>query len=299
MGPSILVVYRSSPIQAFAEVEKIKAKFIELNARVESIPVNEVVPFFDGRTLVPINPAGQLLTGYDLVFFYGILGSSHGDRLRAFEACGMRVMNRPDAIELVANKHRCAVKLGSAGIPFPAHLLLSSSAGSKKAANRKLGSQMMTKPVSGSLGTNVSFVPNQSVLERMSIGDKYMAQEYVFAATAGDVRVFVVGGKAVASMRRVPARGEYRANLSRGGTGSVHNLTPEEERVCLEAVKLSGLDFAGVDFVPTDGGPVIIEINSRPGQKISQVCGVDVNNAVIKHVVDLARDEMFKRLKNA
>lgn len=299
MGPSILVVYRASPIRASSEVERLQVALEELGARVESIHVNDVVPFFDGRTLTPINPAGQTLTGYDLVFFYGILGETHGDRLRAFEACGMRVMNRPDAIELVSNKHRCAVTLGAEGIPFPPHLLLSASAGSKKAAARKLGNRMMTKPVSGSLGTNVSFVPNQSVLERMSIGDRYIAQEYVAAAAAGDVRVFVVGGKVVASMRRVPARGEYRANLSRGGTGSVYKLSAREEQACLAAVAECGLDFAGVDFVPTQSGPILIEINSRPGDKISQVCGIDVRAKVLEHVVAVARQEMSRRLKGA
>lgn len=299
MGPSILVVYRVSPVKASAEVERVTTSLTELGARVESIHVNDVVPFFDGKTLVPINPAGQLLTGYDLVFFYGIMGDTHGDRLRTFERCGMRVMNAPDAIQLVANKHRCAVELGAAGIYFPPHLLLSSSAGSKKAASRKLGNRMMTKPVNGSLGTNVSFIPNQSVLNRMSIGDRYMAQEYVAEAAAGDVRVFIVGGKVVASMRRVPARGEYRANLSRGGTGSVYDLSAEEERLCLKAVEVCGLDFAGVDFVPTDGGPVFIEVNSRPGYKISQVCGVDVNQAVREHIVDVARTEMSRRLNDA
>lgn len=299
MGPSILVVYRASPIRASSEVDRLQVALEELGARVETIHVNEVVPFFDGRTLTPINAAGQMLTGYDLVFFYGILGEANGDRLRAFEACGMRVVNRPDAIQLASNKHRCAVTLGAAGVPFPPHLLLSGSAGSKKAASRKLGNRMMTKPVSGSLGTNVAFVPNQSVLDRMSIGDRYMAQEYVPAAAAGDVRVFIVGGKVVASMRRVPARGEYRANLSRGGTGLVYELSAREEQVCLDAVEKCGLDFAGVDFVPTESGPVLIEINSRPGDKISQVCGVDVRRAVLEHVVAVARREMSRRLKSA
>jgi ribosomal protein S6--L-glutamate ligase len=298
MDPRLLIVYRVPGYKAGLHMDPVIERFKALGMRVEAIHINDVVPFFDGEKVVPVNGKGWELTDFDLVFFYGVLGFD-GNRLRPFEQCGVRVLNSPDAIELVADKHKCAVALGAKGIPFPAHLLLSSSKESREVSARKLGSRMITKPVDGSLGTNVSFVPNKSILDRMNIGSRYIAQEYIKEAALGDVRVFVVGGKVIASMRRVPARGEYRANLSRGGTGSVYDLSAAEERLCLKAVELCGLDFAGVDFVPTKGGPVFIEVNARPGYKIAQVCGVDVGQAVRQHIVDVARAEMLRRVNNA
>jgi ribosomal protein S6--L-glutamate ligase len=100
--------------------------------------------------------------------------------------------------------------------------------------------------------------------------------------------VFVVAGRAVASMRRVPAKGEHRANLHQGGHGLPHRLTDAEEQLAVRAAAVIGLTVSGVDLIPTAAGPVVLEVNSRPGYRIAEITGVDVRAAMVAAVLDAA-----------
>jgi RimK family alpha-L-glutamate ligase len=209
--------------------------------------------------------------------------------LRALRASGVRVVNDPDAIHKTSDKHNCAIILAAAGVPVPSHLLLSSDKESKRAAVRMLGPRMITKPVNGSLGRDVALVPDAGVLDRMRTKDDTIAQQYVPDAAHGDLRVFVVGKEVVASMLRVPARGEHRANLARGGTGFFHEPTKQEKSVAVAAVSALGLTFGGVDMVPTPSGPVVLEVNSRPGHKIAEITDRQTREAIADEVARIAR----------
>jgi gamma-F420-2:alpha-L-glutamate ligase len=66
-------------------------------------------------------------------------------------------------------------------------------------------------------------------------------------------------------MRRVAQLGRFRANVHQGATVESYPLTDELEWMALQATEVMGLDIAGVDLVPTEGGFAVIEINSAPG----------------------------------
>ncbi|MFP4193091.1 MAG: RimK family alpha-L-glutamate ligase, partial [Candidatus Hydrogenedentota bacterium] len=110
-----------------------------------------------------------------------------------------------------------------------------------------------------------------------------LVQEYIKEAKGSDIRAFVIGGKVVASMKRVGAAGEFRANLHRGGRAEKIKLTPEERSTAVRAAKAMGLNIAGVDILRSNHGPVVIEVNSSPGlEGIEKATDVDVAGAVIK-----------------
>jgi len=86
-------------------------------------------------------------------------------------------------------------------------------------------------------------------------------------------------------MKRTAAKGEFRANIHRGGKSTGIDLSDEEARAALQAAKAVGLDVAGVDLLRSKTGPKILEINSSPGlQGIEQATGVDVAGAVIEYL---------------
>ena len=59
-----------------------------------------------------------------------------------------------------------------------------------------------------------------SLLETFwAMGQDIVLQEYVRESKGRDIRAIVVGGRVVASMRRVAKPGEFRSNLHRGGKG--------------------------------------------------------------------------------
>lgn len=292
--PSVLVVHKLLPHHQH-QIEPITRMLAEEGVRVETIHMRDVVPYLDGKRLTAVTAAGHPIEKYDAVYFFGVTNGNDLNRLRALKASGLRVINDPDAIYHTANKHLCSVALAAAGVPVPPHLLLSGNKGTKQAAVRKLGPRMILKPTNGSLGRDVALIQNPGVLERVRTKDDTVAQEYLPDAAQGDLRVFVVGGKVVAAMLRVPARGEHRANLARGGKGFMHTLTEQEEAVALAAVKALGLDFGGVDIVPAKSGPLVIEVNSRPGHKIAEITNAKTHGAIAKEVARIARAEARRK----
>src|SRR5207302_10414433 len=116
-------------------------------------------------------------------------------------------------------------------------------------------------------------------------GKNVLIQKFIKEARGADVRAFVIGRRVVAAMKRKASRGEFRSNIHRGGTARKVRLSPEARRTALAAARALGLTVAGVDLIESDDGPMVMEVNSSPGlEGIQKTTGVDVADAVIKHI---------------
>ena len=112
-----------------------------------------------------------------------------------------------------------------------------------------------------------------------------LVQEFIKEAGGADIRVFVVDGQIVGSMKRQAKEGEFRSNLHRGGSAQVIDLTPEERATAIKAVKKLGLGIAGVDLLQSSRGPLVMEVNSSPGlEGIEGATGVDIAGKIIEYV---------------
>lgn len=293
--PTVLLLHTALPHQRPLQLEPTVNKLKKRGLNVIERHINTIIPYVDGYKLMAVEETGRALPDFDACYYIGNSTPAVLDRLRALKEHGKPMVNDPDAIALAMDKHDCSVALMRAGVPVPAHLLLSANKKSKEAVVRLFGPCSILKPRRGSLGTNVMFIPNPGVLDRVRVDGSTLGQQYLPDAARGDLRIFVVGGKVVASMLRVPARGEHRANLARGGKGFYHEATPEEARVALAAAEALGLVVAGVDIVPTDKGPVVIEVNSKPGHKIAEITEVKTRDAIADEVARLAKQQARRR----
>jgi ribosomal protein S6--L-glutamate ligase len=91
-------------------------------------------------------------------------------------------------------------------------------------------------------------------------------------------------------MLRKGAKGEFRSNIHRGGTGHNIKISPEERLTAVKAAHAMGLNVAGVDLLRSKHGPVVMEVNSSPGlEGIEKTTKVDVAGKIIelieKHAV--------------
>jgi len=80
--------------------------------------------------------------------------------------------------------------------------------------------------------------------------NEYIFQNFI--ENSGDFRVLVLGGKALGAMRRVAAKGEFKNNISLGGTGSAvtdKSLLSILARIAVKTAALFGLQFCGVDII--------------------------------------------------
>lgn len=153
-----------------------------------------------------------------------------------------------------------------------------------------IGFPVILKVPFGTWGAGVFFVPQLEVLQTVSHylsvrdGNPMLIEEFIEEAERSDIRVFVVGGKVVASMKRTARANDVRSNASIGGTGTTVTLTTEEEQLAVRATEITGLEIAGVDIIRSKRGPLILEINSNPGFKeIEKVSGVDIAGAMIAY----------------
>jgi len=124
-----------------------------------------------------------------------------------------------------------------------------------------------------------------SLLETLwAMGQDIVLQQYIAEAKGRDLRVIVVGGRVIASMRRQAKAGEFRSNLHRGGLGVCASLDDRYRRAAIAATRVIGLEVAGVDMLETREGPKILEINSSPGlEGIERASGIDVSTAIVRH----------------
>jgi len=52
----------------------------------------------------------------------------------------------------------------------------------------------------------------------------------------------------------------------------------------VKATHAIGLDYAGVDVIESERGPVILEVNGAPGwQALKQATGVDIAEEIVRH----------------
>ena len=103
-------------------------------------------------------------------------------------------------------------------------------------------------------------------------------------ARGQDLRIIVVGDRAVAAMRR-SSGGDFRSNIHRGGKGTAVTLDAETEKFAIEASRCLGLCVAGVDVLESDRGPLLLEVNSSPGlEGIEGATNIDVANEIISEV---------------
>ena len=165
---------------------------------------------------------------------------------------GLPVLNDPGAHRRAQDKLGQATVFLAAGVPHPrtagiGHGIL------------KTDRELVAKPRRGSSGLGVHLIGQGAVglaLERDEV-----VQERIVGAT--EYRVTVVGGRAVAWAEKIPAEGDFRANLDRGG--KMRPVEPPEgssEAAATRAVEALGLDIGGVDLMVGTSGPVVIEVNA-------------------------------------
>lgn len=233
----------------------------QLNARVGLSPrLGSLTADLDSFDVVLVRfiPAGSL----EQIIF-------RMDALHLLESRGVRVVNRPKAIERTVDKLYTSGLLEQAGLPTPRTVVCETSADAMKAF-AALGGDVVVKPLFGAMGLGIVRIEDRDLAYRVFKALELEKAVYYLQETIPhngcDIRAFVIGGRVVAAMERVSD--DWRTNVARGGQARPCRLTTEQEDLCLEATQVVGADYAGVDLLPAaDGRLYLIEVNSIPGWK--------------------------------
>ena len=148
---------------------------------------------------------------------------------------------------------------------------------------------MVLKPLYGGGGSGVVRLqpddPNLDALLELHamIGrEQLIAQKFIPAVSKGDKRVLLVDGEPIGAINRIPADGQVRSNLARGGRAEAVDLTARDRELCAiigPELKRRGLLLVGIDVI----GDYLTEINvtSPTGaQQLKRFGGPDVATAL-------------------
>jgi RimK family alpha-L-glutamate ligase len=220
------------------------------------------------------------------------------DALHWIEERGVPVMNSPRAIERSVDKFYTDALLREAGLATPEAVVCEGAEPAMAAVRTMLGRRsldegggdVIIKPIFGSMGHGIVRVSDPDVAFRVFQSlEQVRAVFYVQRAVDSggrDVRVFVVGGKIVGAIERRASHGDWRTNVSRGGSARPLELPAAWASLALRAAAAIGADYAGVDLLPAlDGTVFVLEVNGIPGWRgLQRATGVDVAGAIVEHM---------------
>src|SRR5579883_813424 len=204
------------------------------------VPPGEALRFLDGYdgVLVRTMPPGSL----EQVVF-------RMDLLHVVAGRGARVLNPPRAVEACVDKYLATARLAAAGLPVPPTVACQ-HADAALEAFAALGGDVVVKPLFGSEGRGMVRVADPELAWRtfrtLERTQSVLYLQQFIRHPGWDLRLFVLGGKVLASMRRT-ARGDWRTNVAQGGRAE--SITPGrvERELALQAAAALGATMAGVD----------------------------------------------------
>jgi glutathione synthase len=154
---------------------------------------------------------------------------------------------------------------------------------------RERHGDMVLKPLYGGGGSGVVRLkaddPNLDALLELHamIGrEQVIAQKFIPAVSKGDKRILLIDGEPIGAINRIPADGQVRSNLARGGRAAAVELTKRDIELCEiigPELKRRGLLFVGIDVI----GDYLTEINvtSPTGaQQLKRFGGADAAAAL-------------------
>ena len=185
--------------------------------------------------------------------------------LGSLAARDVRVLNRAGALLASHDKLLTTKVLRGAALPHPRTRILHPGG-----AVPDWEGPLVVKPRFGSWGRDVELCGDEIAFRRhlRSLEHRLWFQQHgallqeLVEPTGADLRVVVSGGVPVGAISRVAAAGEWRTNVSLGGTRVPVEPAAEALELAVRAAAASGVDLVGVDLLPDgSGGWTVLELN--------------------------------------
>lgn len=249
----------------------------------------------------------ELLTETDAVFSgerpdFVLFWDKDVSLCRHLENQGLRVFNNSSAVETCDNKNLTALALENRGIPMPRTILAPKTFRPDAyptldflpEIGRRLGFPLVVKEAFGSFGFQVYLARDLPELTNIviQIGTRPMQfQEFIRSEYHGlpaDMRLHVVGGKVTAAVMRTAKEGDFRANVTNGGTMRPYVPGDAEKALALRVCEILKTDFAGVDllFGQNSESPLLCEVNTNAHFKnLYDATGIDVSEFIFQSII--------------
>ena len=119
----------------------------------------------------------------------------------------------------------------------------------------RMHKKVILKPIHSFSGNDIHLLNkfNLKLIQKfIKQHDHIMCQKYLPKISKGDKRVFLINGKVCGAISRVPKKGSFLSNMSKGAKPINIKLTKTENRISkliAKDLKKENIYFAGIDFI--------------------------------------------------
>ena len=119
----------------------------------------------------------------------------------------------------------------------------------------KIQKKIILKPIHGYGGNEIHLLSKFNLIfikKFINKHDHIVCQKFLPIISEGDKRVFIINGKVCGAISRVPKKGSYLSNMSKGAKPININLTKQENKISkliAKDLKKENIYFAGIDFI--------------------------------------------------
>ncbi len=287
MGQGIIVINPYQiPLESVHQANRLKDEFNALGVSVEIITDTFL------RSKILDNKIQTELNGVDFAIYL----DKDKYQSEILESLGIKLFNSHKAVRVCDDKGTTYLALLNGGLNIPKTIFGALCYNKDMPIDKpwaeqiakNLGFPMIIKESFGSMGKGVYLANNLSellaVMEKVKL-KPHLFQEYI-GESGVDVRVIVIGGKAVCAMER-RNDSDFRSNVAQGGYGKKITLTDEFKNSAEKCALVLGLDYCGVDLLyGKDNKPYVCEVNSNAFiSGIEKVTGFNVAKAYAEHII--------------
>lgn len=263
------IVERTYPMDKFKEIVRdLKKQAKKIGIKAQIVKTSQILAYYDENQNPKVKiTKKKIVKNPDFVIFWNkeTILATH------LEKIGFNVFNTGENIEDYNNKAKTIVKYANTKIKIPKTIISGNNlkeSGSQVAHIKKIKNflkfPLIVKETKGSLGKEVYLVKNYKELLKLIKGFKgtqYILQEYINTSKGKDVRVNFVGDKIIGAMKR-ESKNSFKA-LSNDTKNSKYKLNKKEKKIIKRIMKVSGLQWGGIDFLFQKKKFILCEINSN------------------------------------
>jgi ribosomal protein S6--L-glutamate ligase len=223
------------------------------------------------------------------------------------ETLGAIMLNSAKSMELCNNKLHAQVVLNNAGIHTPWSMAIGSLDIMDDALNYAeeqghLKFPIILKTLRGAHGIGVMKIDSRASLVSViqvlvSQGKQVMVQEFI--SHEKSARIVMLGNEMLAANIRTmqpkaKEKGEFRTNSHLGAKTSKHDPSEEEMAIARKITESFGCRFCAIDYIITDDGIIVLEVNGSPGLEAIQQDWLgerDLAKMVVEYCASLVQDD--------
>jgi ribosomal protein S6--L-glutamate ligase len=254
--------YKKSTVNALLAEAKNQFKsvlFVPINKIEIQTSEGKIGVFYKGKNLLGFDCIYPRISSKDM-----LLGEP---LMRIIQDCNAYCPLNLEAFQITNHKFYTTQRLSNARIPSVKSTLFISPKRADFAAH-ETGYPFVMKLISGFAGKGVVLINNKeqmdSILEAIHLFEEFISTQQFVKGKKSDVRCYVIGHYVIA-VKRECKKGEWRANVSRGGKAVLINPNQEMLDTAKSAAKELGMGICSVDLMRHKKRWAVIEVNFMPG----------------------------------